>query len=107
MEYCSGPPLLVMFWLPPRTSDGGSALGDVFVAWMPSGETSAGPLSINGYGTEGERMCIRYGPNISQDRAHEEELGYHESLHVGQWDFADDALFPASRKHCEQDAGLS
>ena len=35
MESCSGPPLLVMFWPPPRTSGGGSVLGDVFVAWMP------------------------------------------------------------------------
>lgn len=122
MESCSGPPLLVMFWPPPRTSGGGSALGDVFVAWMPPGETRAGPLSINGYGTEGERMYVRYGPNISQARAEEEELGLHESRHVDQWAvanllagpsafptayFVDDALFPASRNHFERDAGLS
>ena len=43
MESCSGPPLLVMFWPPPRTSGGGSTLGDVFVAWMPPGETPPGP----------------------------------------------------------------
>lgn len=61
MESCSGPPLLVMFWPPPRTSGGGTVLGDVFVAWMPPGESQAGPLSINGYGTEGERLYIRYG----------------------------------------------
>lgn len=122
MESCSGPPLLVMFWPPPRTSGGGSALGDVFVAWMPPGETQAGPLSINGYGTEGERLYVRYGPNISQARAEEEELGLHESRHVDQWAvanflagplafpaayFVDDAVFPASRNHFEQDAGLS
>jgi hypothetical protein len=74
-----------MFWPPPRTSGGGSTLGDVFVAWMPPRETRAGPLSINGYGTEGERLYERYGPNISQDRGEEEELGYHESRHVDQW----------------------
>jgi hypothetical protein len=122
MQSCSGPPLLVMFWPPPRTSGGGSVLGDVFVAWMPPGETQAGPLSINGYGTEGERLYIRYGPNISQARAEEEELGYHESRHVDQWAvanllagplafpaayFLDEALFPASRNHFERDAGLS
>lgn len=122
MEFCSGPPLLVMFWPPPRTSGGGSTLGDVFVAWMPPGETRAGPLSISGYGTEGERLYVRYGPNISQARAEEEELGYHESRHVDQWAvanllagpfafpvayFLDEALFPASRNHFERDAGLS
>lgn len=122
MESCSGPPLLVMFWPPPRTSGGGTVLGDVFVAWMPPGETQAGPLSINGYGTEGERLYIRYGPNISQARADEEELGLHESRHVDQWAvanflagplafpaayFVDDALFPGSRNHFERDAGLS
>ncbi|MDR7161936.1 hypothetical protein J2X42_004672 [Arthrobacter sp. BE255] len=122
MESCSGPPLLVMFWPPPRTSGGGSTLGNVFVAWMPPGERPAGPLSINGYGTEGERVYIRYGPNISQARSEEEELGYHESRHVDQWAvanllagpiafpaayFANDAIFPASRNHFERDAGLS
>jgi hypothetical protein len=122
MESCSGPPLLVMFWPPPRTSGGGSTLGDVFVARVPPGETRAGPLSINGYGTDGERLYIRYGPNISQDRADEEELGYQESRHVDQWAvanflagpfafpaayFADDTLFPASCNHFERDAGLS
>jgi hypothetical protein len=122
MESCSGPPLLVMFWPPPRTSGGGSTLGDVFIAWMPPDGLSAGPLSINGYGTEGERLYIRYGPNISQARAEEEELGYHESRHVDQWAvanllagpfafpaayFIDDALFPSSRNHFERDAGLS
>jgi hypothetical protein len=122
MESCSGPPLLVMFWPPPRTSGGGTVLGDVFVAWMPPGETRAGPLSINGYGTEGERLYIRYGPNISQARDDEEELGLHESRHVDQWAvanflagplafpaayFLDDALFPGSRNHFERDAGLS
>lgn len=121
-ESCAGPPLLVMFWPPPRTSGGGSTLGDVFVAWMPPGETPAGPLTINGYGTEGERLYVRYGPNISQDRAEEEELGYHESRHVDQWAvanllagpfafpaayFVEDALFPESRNHFEQDPGLS
>jgi hypothetical protein len=114
MDSCSGPPLLVMFWPPPRTSGGGSTLGDVFVAWMPPGEMPAGPLSSNGYGTEGERLYIRYGPNISQARAGEEELGYHESRHVDQWAvanflagplafpvayFLDAALFPTSRNH--------
>jgi hypothetical protein len=121
MESCAGPPLLVLFWLPPRTSGGGTTLGDVFVAWMPSSDPT-GPLSVNGYGYGNEGPYIRYGPNISQTRVGEEELGYHESRHVDQWavgdlvagPFAfplayvvDGALFPGSRNHFERDAGLS
>jgi hypothetical protein len=122
MESCSGPPLLVMFWPPPRTSSGGSTLGDVFVAWMPSSRPSSGPLSMNGYGIAGERAYVRYGPNISQARGEEEELGLHESRHVDQWAvanlmagpfafpivyFVDGTLFPSSRNHFERDASLS
>ncbi|XAS74288.1 hypothetical protein VUN82_10890 [Micrococcaceae bacterium Sec5.1] len=85
-------------------------------------DVSAGPLSFNGYGTEAKRLYVRYGPNISQARAEEEELGYHESRHVDQWAvanllagpsafpvacFVDDAQFPGSRNHFERDAGLS
>lgn len=55
---------------------------------MPPSATRAGPLSINGFGTEGEWLYVRYGPNISQARAEEEELGCHESRHVDQWGVA-------------------
>ncbi len=121
MESCSGPPLLVMFWPPPHTSSGGTTLGDVFVAWMP-GEPTSGPSTVHGYGSEGMRLYIRYGPNISQSRAEEAELGLHESRHVDQWAvanlvagpfafpaayFIDNSLFPGSRNHFERDAGLS
>ncbi|WP_309130561.1 hypothetical protein [Brevibacterium sp.] len=121
MESCSGPPLLVMFWPPPRTSSGGTTLGDVFVAWMP-GEPTSGPATVNGYGNEGHRLYMRYGPNISGSREDEAELGLHESRHVDQWAvtnlvagpfafptayFIDNSLFPRSRNHFERDAGLS
>ena len=120
MQSCSGPPFLVMFWPPPRTSGGGSALGDVFVAWMPPTEP-ARPGDANAYGTTREHSYIRYGPNISGTRANEEELGIHESRHVDQWAvanllagpfsfpvayFVDEALFPGERNHFERAAGL-
>jgi hypothetical protein len=116
MESCEGPPLLVMFWPPPRTSSGGSTLGDVFITWMPGGDSP----SFDGYGITQE-PSVRYGPNISPTRANEEELGLHESRHVDQWAvgtftagpfafpvayFLDGALFPGSRNHFERDAGL-
>lgn len=122
MRSCSGPPLLVIFWLPPRTSGGGSTLGDVFVAWMPPRGPTQGPLSVDGYGIANEECYLRYGPNISQARVDEAELGHHESRHVDQravgtflaGPFAfplayltDGALFPGSRNHFERDAGLS
>ena len=122
MDSCSGPPLLVMFWLPPRTSGGGSTLGDVFVAWMPPRGPTEGSLSVDGYGITDEGRYLRYGPNISQARDDEAELGHHESRHVDQWavgtlfagPFAfplayliDGAFFPGSRNHFERDAGLS
>lgn len=84
MRSCSGPPLLVIFWLPPRTSGGGSTLGDVFVAWMPPRGPTQGPLSVDGYGIANEECYLRYGPNISQARVDEAELGHHESRHVDQ-----------------------
>lgn len=120
MESCAGPALLVMFWLPPRTSGGGTILGDVFVAWMPPRDP-VGPLSVNGYGIANERVYIRYGPNFSQTRLNEEEVALHEWRHVDQWAVAsllagpfafpaayviDGALFPSSRNHFERDAGL-
>lgn len=120
MESCAGPPMLVMFWLPPRTSGGGTMIGDVFLAWAPP-RNATGPLSINGYGIAEEGLYLRYGPNITQTRVNEEEVGRHESRHVDQWavgtllagPFAfpaayiiDGALFPSSRNHFERDAGL-
>ena len=122
MESCSGPPLLVMFWPPPRTSSGGSTIGDVFVAWMPPSGPTGGALSVDGYGIANEESYLRYGPNISQARVDEEQLGYHESRHVDQWAmgtllagpfafpfayFIDGAFFPGSRNHFERDARLS
>lgn len=85
MESCAGPPLLVMFWLPPRTSGGGSTFGDVFVAWMPPRGSTDGALSEDGYGIVDEERHLRYGPNISQRRVNEAVLGLHESRHVDQW----------------------
>ena len=121
MESCSGPSLWVMFWHPPRTSGGGTMLGDVFLAWMPPVDP-AGALSVNGYAIADEGQYVRYGPNISQSRAEEEDLAKHESRHVDQWAVADvlagpfafpaayvidGALFPSSRNHFERAAGLS
>jgi hypothetical protein len=85
MESCTGPPLLVMLWLPPKTSGGGSTLGDVFVAWMPPRGSTAGALSEDGYGIVNKERYLRYGPNISQRRVNEAELGLHASRHVDQW----------------------
>ena len=121
MESCSGPSLWVMFWHPPRTSGGGTMLGDVFVAWMPP-VAPWGPLSVYGYAIADEGQYVRYGPNISQTRSEEAKLAVHESRHVDQWavcnllagPFAfpaayliDGALFPSSRNHFERAAGLS
>jgi hypothetical protein len=124
MRVCSGPPLQVMFWLPPRTSRGGTTIGDVFVAWMPQDNSASGALSTRGgYGltNEGEPY-LRYGPNTSQSRGSEEELGRHESRHVDQWALGsiaggplafpvayalDGAFFPGSRNHFERAADLS
>ncbi len=122
MESCSGPPLLVMFWLPPRVSGGGTTLGDVFVAWMPPKGSTTGALSNRGYVITSEGTYLRYGPNISQTRVNEAALGLHESRHVDQWavgtllagPFAfpvayavDGTVFPGSRNHFERDAGLT
>ncbi len=122
MESCSGPPLLVMSWLPPRTSGGGSTLGDVFVAWMPPRDPTRGALSVNGYGVANQGPYPNHGPNITQVRVDEAGLGEHESRHVDQWalgsffagPFAfplayvtDGTFFPGSRNHFERDAGLS
>lgn len=120
MESCAGPPLLVMFWPPPRTSGGGSTFGDVFVAWMPPrGSTDA--ARGDGYGIVNEERYLRYGPNISQRRVSEAELGLHESRHVDQWAVGtilagplafpaayaiDGTIFPGSRNHFERDADL-
>lgn len=121
MDTCSGPSLWVKFWPPPRTSGGGTMLGDVFVAWMPP-VAPWGPLSVYGYGIGDEGQYVRYGPNMSQSRAEEANLAKHESRHIDQWavgnvlagPFAfpaayiiDGALFPSSRNHFERAAGLS
>ena len=121
MESCSGPPLLVMFWPPPRTSGGGTTFGDVFVAWLPPRTPAKGRGGENSNGSTDEKY-IRFGPNISQTRVNEAELGSHESRHVDQWalgtllagPFAfplayvvDGMFFPGSRNHFERDAGLS
>ncbi|WP_155838706.1 hypothetical protein [Arthrobacter castelli] len=117
MEPCSRPPMLVMFWPPPRTSAGGTMLGDVFVAWMPGS-----PASSQAYGIGNEGTYIRYGPNIAQRRIKERQLSVHESRHVNQWAVTnflagpaafpvayavDGVLFPGSRNHFERAAGLS
>ncbi|PSL08115.1 hypothetical protein CLV30_10182 [Haloactinopolyspora alba] len=121
MESCSGPTLLVMFWPPPRISGGGTTLGDVFVAWMPPNGPTHGYLSEDVYGITDEGWYFRYGPNISEDRVNEAELGFHESRHVDQWAvgtlvagpfafppayFIDGTFFPGSRNHFERHAGL-
>ena len=122
MQSCSGPPLLVMSWLPPRTSSGGSTLGDVFLAWMPPRDPTRGAVSVNGYGITNQGRYLRHGPNNAQIRVDEAKLGYHESRHVDQGavgtffagPFAfplayviDGTFFPLSRNHFERDAGLS
>jgi hypothetical protein len=122
MESCAGPPLLVMFWEPPRTSGGGTEIGDTFIAWIPPDRPASGPLSTDGYGLAGEQRYLRYGPNMSQTRVNEAEIAIHESRHVDQWAAGtvlagplafgiayvlDGALFPSSRNHFERLAGLS
>lgn len=122
MKSCSGPPLLVMSWLPPRTSSGGSTLGDVFLAWMPPRDPNRGAISVNGYGIANQGRYMRHGPNSSQVRVAEAELGHHESRHVDQGAvgtfFAgpfvfplayaiDGTFYPRSRNHFERDAGLA
>lgn len=118
MRSCSTSSLLVMFWAPPRSSGGGTVVGDVFVSWIPAptpGNTSA-------YGIARETGSVRYGPNISRDRGDEADLVKHESRHIDQWAFGtavagplsfpglyyiDGAFFPSSRNHFERAAGLS
>jgi len=75
MRECAGPPLTVTFWQPPRVSGGGSTVGDIFVAWMPTHLESSSLLQgARGFGlsAEGQGLLaqegqgyVRYGPNIS------------------------------------------
>lgn len=112
MHQCAGPPHTVMFWQPPRTSGGGSTVGDTFLAWKPSSQHNPGQLA-NTYGIAPE------GPNISANKA---ELSRHESRHTDQWAvftlaggsiafpaayYADSAFFPGARNHFERAAGLA
>lgn len=121
MRTCSHPPLLVMFWPPPRSSGGGTAVGDVFIAWIPAETAGPAASDFEGYGIIGEPSSIRYGPNISTSRVNEVGLTRHESRHIDQWAVAnllggpfaypiayavDGSLFPFSRNHFERDAGL-
>lgn len=129
MRQCSGPPLTVTFWEPPRVSGGGSTVGDIFVAWMPVGlEVSSLLQGARGFGVaaEGRGLApqgpyVRYGPNISATRANEQELARHESRHTDQWAvltliggplafpvayYVDGAFFPFSRNHFERAASL-
>lgn len=118
MERCDGGPLLATFWLPPRTSGGGTVIGDVFFAWMPPRGADADlPESFRGFGLAEESTYLRFGPNIHPDPEDVQRL----ARHVDQWTvftlaggplafpvsyFADSAFFPFSRNHFERDAGL-
>lgn len=117
MSSCSGPALLVMFWDPPSSSGGGTVIGDVFVAWIPT----ADPGDSTDYGIPRAHGSVRYGPNIATDRVDEVQLVSHERRHVDQWAagtvlggplafpvayFAVDAILPASRNPFERAAGL-
>lgn len=118
MRSCDGPSLHVMFWAPPRSSGGGTVVGDVFVSWIPA--PTAG--NTTGYGVTREAGSVRFGPNISRNRADEARLVEHESRHIDQWAIGtvvagplsypvayavDGAFFPSSRNHFERAAGLS
>ncbi len=132
MRECAGPPLTVTFWQPPRISGGGSTVGDIFVAWMPTDYESSSLLQgARGFGlaAEGRGLLgqegqgyVRYGPNISSTRGNEMQLARHESRHTDQWAvltliggplafpaayYADGAFFPFSRNHFERAASLS
>ncbi|WP_433020034.1 hypothetical protein [Kribbella sp. CA-294648] len=132
MRECTGPPLTVTFWQPPRVSGGGSTVGDVFVAWMPTDYQMSSLLQgARGFGLAAEghgllaqerQQYLRYGPNISSTRANEAQLGRHESRHTDQWAiltiiggplafpaayYADGAFFPFSRNHFERAASLT
>jgi hypothetical protein len=123
MQQCAGTPQLVTFWTPPRAADGGTTVGEAYVVWMPSrGLGSGHPQPVDESGLPGERSSVRFGPNISQERAQETDLALHESHHVDQWAIAsalagplgfpvmyiaDSLLFPFSRNHFERAAGLS
>lgn len=118
MSTCSTATLLVVFWAPPRSSGGGTVVGDVFVSWIPAPT----PGNTAGYGIARETGSVRYGPNISRHRGEEAALVRHESRHIDQWALGsivagplsfpvayvvDGAFFPASRNHFERAAGLA
>ena len=122
MHQCSGPPLLVTFWWPPRAS-GGTTIGDTFLTWTPDldqDETTRRRLFGTGISAEGS--FVRFGPNISTRRISEERLGRHETRHLDQWAvftvaggplalpiayYVDSLFFPLSRSHFERHAGLA
>lgn len=121
MHQCAGQPHTVMFWQPPRTTDGGSTVGDTFLAWKPSGQHNPGRLA-NTYGFTAAGPHRRYGEDISAARTDDTRLVRHESRHTDQWAvftlaggplafpvayYADSALFPAARNHFERAAGLA
>ena len=118
MSTCSTARMLVTFWAPPRSSGGGTVVGDVFVSWIPA-PTPGNPVR---YGIARETGSMRYGPNISRHRGEEAALVRHESRHIDQWAFGsivagplsfpvlyfvDEAFFPLSRNHFERAAGLA
>lgn len=110
----------VVFWRPPRTSAGGSIVGETFVAWNVV-DNGGRPSERHGFGIMGEQTYLRFGPNITRGPEENAALAVHESRHVDQAAVlttiggpvvmpllytVDDAFYPAARNHFERAAGL-
>lgn len=123
MSTCDALPVLVTFR--PEASGGGTTVGDIFIAWMPTAEhrdprleTLGVPAGSLPYGDVGGRP---FGPRIATSRADAHRLAAHESRHTDQWTmstltagplaypslyFVTDALLPGGHNPFERDAGL-